>query len=203
MGKKFRYFITYKPFGVVSQFKREKKRHGVLGDLYDFPKDVYPVGRLDKDSEGLLLLTNDGKLTFRLLKPKFKHKRSYLVQVNGEITEKAVKSLENRVEITINKKKYLTLPAKAEKLTAPPDLPERFPPVRYRKNIPTSWIRLTLQEGKYRQVRKMTAAVGFPTLRLVRESIEELTLNGMQPGDVKEVHRSYVYKKVKVKFITH
>lgn len=194
MAHTHKYYKIYKPYGMLSQFIRQKKNHGVLGDLYPFEKDIYPVGRLDLDSEGLLLLTNDKKLNDLLLMPKYKHNRSYLVQVDGQITEKARIALENRVEISIEGKKHLTLPAKAELLPEPPDLPERHPPVRYRKLIPTSWIRLTLQEGKNRQVRRMTAAVGFPTLRLVRESIENITVHGMNPGDVVELDASKIYR---------
>lgn len=196
--KDLRYFKIYKPFGMLSQFIRQKKEHAVLGDLFPFPKDIYPVGRLDLDSEGLLLLTNDKQLNHLLLKPQHEHIRTYLVQVDGQVTEEARKALETRVEISIEGKKYLTLPAKAEILAVPPELPERNPPVRYRKLIPTSWLRLTLREGKNRQVRRMTAAVGFPTLRLVRESIEGVNMYGMQPCDVVEIDGKKIYKLLNI-----
>ncbi|GAA4828322.1 pseudouridine synthase [Algivirga pacifica] len=188
-----KYYIIYKPFGMLPQFKDEAGRP-VLGELYDFPKDVYPVGRLDMDSEGLLILTNDTKLNHRLLNPKFKHSKKYLVQVDGAVTPQAIQQLEKGVTISVNKKKHHTLPAKAQILDQDPQLPDRDPPVRFRKNIPTSFITLTLTEGKNRQVRKMTAAVGFPTLRLIRINIEKLRLGNMQPGEVMELSRNQVYK---------
>lgn len=194
---KFSYYKIYKPFGMLSQFGNLEGKP-VLGDLYKFPKDVYSIGRLDTDSEGLLLLTNDKKLNHILLNPSFKHNRSYLVQVDGAINENAITQLESRLEITIDGKPYLTLPAKVEILQDPPILPERNPPIRFRKNIPTSWIRLTLTEGKNRQVRRMTAKVGFPTLRLVRESIEGIILETMQPGEVLELSKDWVYDKLKI-----
>lgn len=194
----YSYFIIYKPFGMLSQFSPEGNK-AVLGELYPFPKDVYPVGRLDADSEGLLLLTNDKKLNHRLLNPDFKHFRTYWVQVDGAVNEKARRQLEEGVSIKVNKKEYQTLPAKAKILENPTDMPERTPPIRYRKDIPTSWLALSLQEGKNRQVRRMTAAVGFPTLRLIRTQIENLSLQGMQPGDVKELNEDEVYSLLKIR----
>lgn len=177
------YYAIYKPFGMLSQFSQEGD-HATLADLdFEFPKDVYPVGRLDADSEGLLLLTNDNFFKTRLLDPKQRHFRTYYVQVEGEITEEVCADLAAGVTISINKKKHRTLPARAEKM-AEPNLPERNPPIRFRKNIPTSWLALSLHEGKNRQVRRMTAAVGFPTLRLVRWKIGEYELGEMQPGEV-------------------
>lgn len=172
---------------MLSQFTKEGD-HPTLADLdYEFPKDVYPVGRLDADSEGLLLLTNDNFLKTRLLDPKRAHKRNYLVQVEGQITTEACNKLASGVEISVNGKKYKTLPAKAT-LIDEPYLPPRNPPVRFRAQIPTSWIEVSLHEGKNRQVRKMTASVGFPTLRLVRHKIADvLSFEGLNPGDVKEI----------------
>ncbi|WP_255717727.1 pseudouridine synthase [Dyadobacter sp. CY345] len=187
----FRYFLIYKPFGMLSQFSREGE-HATLADLdFIFPKDIYPVGRLDADSEGLLLLTNDNYLKTKLLEPRNRHKRTYYVQVEGEITENACLELADGVKISINGKSYLTLPASASPVDEP-TLPERNPPIRFRKNIPTSWVSITLHEGKNRQVRRMTAAVGFPTLRLVRWAIGKISLadfegGGAKPGDVWEV----------------
>ncbi|GHB64576.1 pseudouridine synthase [Persicitalea jodogahamensis] len=173
---------------MLSQFSREGE-HATLADLdFEFPKDVYPVGRLDADSEGLLLLTNDNFFKTRLLDPKQRHFRTYYVQVEGEITEEACAELAAGVTISINKKKHRTLPARAEKITEP-TLPDRNPPIRFRKNIPTSWLALSLHEGKNRQVRRMTAAVGFPTLRLVRWSMDHFELGGMQPGEVTEINK--------------
>jgi 23S rRNA pseudouridine2457 synthase len=181
-----RYYAIYKPFGMLSQFSREGEQP-TLADLeFDFPKDVYPVGRLDADSEGLLLLTNDNRFKTRLLDPKRGHYRTYYVQVEGEVTEEACQALEDGVFISINGKKHHTLPAQAKKIEEPA-LPERNPPIRFRKNIPTSWLALSLHEGKNRQVRRMTAAVGFPTLRLVRWAISNLTLANLHPGQVKSL----------------
>ena len=194
----FRYFLIYKPFGMLSQFSREGE-HATLADLdFSFPKDIYPVGRLDADSEGLLLLTNDNYLKTKLLEPRNLHERTYYVQVEGEITNEACERLAEGVTISINGKSYLTLPAKASPLEEP-ILPERNPPIRFRKNIPTSWVSITLHEGKNRQVRRMTAAVGFPTLRLARWSIGKISLvdfsvEGAKPGGVWEVTEQEVRK---------
>ena len=181
-----RYFIIYKPFGMLSQFTKEGD-HKTLANLnYSFPKDVYPVGRLDADSEGLLLLTNDKQVNHLLLDPKFKHNRTYLAQVEGTFSEEAKTKLEKGVSISVDGKEYKTLPSKIV-LVNEPDLPERNPPIRFRKNIPATWVEITLHEGKNRQVRKMTATVGYPTLRLVRVGIEKIALRKMIPGEVKEI----------------
>ncbi len=193
-----RYFIIYKPFNTLSQFSKEGT-HATFADLnFDFPKDVYPVGRLDADSEGLLILTNDTALNHRLLNPKFKHNRTYWVQVDGQITPEALQALSKGVVISIDGKKHQTLPAQAKLLATEPTLPERNPPIRFRKNIPTSWLSLTLHEGKNRQVRRMTAAVGFPTLRLVRWAIESVLLADMQVGEVREVDKKWLFDKLKI-----
>ena len=159
-------------------------------------KDVYPIGRLDYDSEGLLLLTNDRTLTHRLLDPSFQHQRTYWVQVEGNITDTAIQQLEIGVAIRVDGKVYTTLPAQAQRIPVPHSLPERNPPIRFRKNVPTSWISLSLTEGKNRQVRKMTAAVGFPTLRLVRFSIERVELDNLLPGQLLEVSRNTFLQKI-------
>lgn len=194
----FQYFLIYKPYGYLSQFTKEVPTHKTLGDLHDFPENVYPVGRLDKDSEGLLLLTNDKKLNHRLLDPKFKHARTYLVQVDGIPSAKAIEQLEKGVTIRINKKDYRTLPANAVLLNTPPALPDRDPPIRFRANIPTSWIQLTLQEGKNRQVRRMCAKVGFPVLRLVRHSIESVQFEEIEIGMVQQIDRDLLYEQLKL-----
>ena len=183
----FRYFIFYKPFGYLSQFTDEDGNPG-LAKLIDVPKDIYPIGRLDKDSEGLLLLSNDKKLNFRLLNPDNNHNRTYWVQVDTVVTPKAIAALENGVAIKVGKTEHQTKPCVAKIIDAP-TLPDREPPVRFRKNVPTSWIEITLTEGKNRQVRKMCAAVGFPCLRLVRVSIERLELQNMKVGQLKEVKK--------------
>nr|WP_262897602.1 pseudouridine synthase [Telluribacter humicola] len=190
-----RYFLIYKPYGMLSQFSREGDKP-TLADLdFTFPKDIYPVGRLDADSEGLLLLTNDNHLKTRLLEPRNRHYRTYYVQVEGLITEEACEKLSQGVSISINGKTYQTLPARAVVIEEP-QLPERNPPIRFRQNIPTSWVSLSLYEGKNRQVRRMTAAVGFPTLRLVRWAIGNTLLDTMQPGEVKEVEGKDLIKKI-------
>ncbi|ULQ52289.1 pseudouridine synthase [Flavihumibacter fluvii] len=191
----FYYFVLYKPFEVLSQFSPEGNKK-TLKDCMDVPEDVYPVGRLDFDSEGLLILTNDSSLNASLLLPRRAHERTYFVQVEGEVTMDALHQLEQGVLISSNGKKFTTLPTKAKLLASPPQLPERHPPIRYRKNIPTSWISLTLTEGKNRQVRKMTAAVGFPTLRLVRHSMGQLNISGWQSGELRQFNRKELFSKL-------
>lgn len=186
----YRYFLVYKPFGMLSQFSPEGD-NAVLGELAAFPKDVYPVGRLDKDSEGLLLLTNDKRINTAFLDPERGHWRKYWVQVEGEIGQEALSKLESGVSITVGNEQYQTRKARAVKI-AEPELPERTPPIRFRKSIPTSWIELQLCEGKNRQVRKMTAAVGYPTLRLVRSAIGNVSLGKMGIGEVRELGKEEV-----------
>jgi 23S rRNA pseudouridine2457 synthase len=180
-------FLLYKPYGMLSQFSREGDKPTLADVPFAFAPDVYPVGRLDADSEGLLLLTADKTINHRLLDPRFAHPRTYYVQVDGTITDEALRQLTDGVAINVDGKPHRTCPALAEQLPNAPDLPPRNPPVRYRASIPTTWIALTLTEGKNRQVRRMTAAVGFPTLRLVRWAIGHLTAEGMQPGEVRAV----------------
>ncbi|MCD6063419.1 MAG: pseudouridine synthase [Flavipsychrobacter sp.] len=181
------YYLFYKPFNVLSQFSEEGDKTTLAEFFKEIPKNIYPVGRLDYDSEGLLLLTNDKTVTHRLLDPKFAHERTYWVQVEGAITRDAIELLSRGVLININGKQHKTKPAIAELIKDEPSVPERNPPIRFRKNIPTSWLSLTLTEGKNRQVRRMTAAVGFPTLRLIRHSIGKLTTDRLQPGQYREL----------------
>jgi 23S rRNA pseudouridine2457 synthase len=155
---------------------------------------VYPVGRLDYESEGLLILTNDASLNNRLLHPKNAHEREYWVQVEGIPSKEAIQQLQKGVVISVNNKPYTTQPCKASLFKEAPCVPLREPPIRERKHISTAWLQLILQEGKNRQVRKMTAKVGFPTLRLIRYRIEKLTIENMQPGDVKEISKETIYK---------
>ncbi len=202
MPEAHHYYIIYKPYGIVSKFTPQHG-HKTLADIYSFPPDVYPVGRLDMDSEGLLLLTDDKRLNHQLLNPHKRHERVYWVQVDGDITDAAIQQLCNGVNISIEGKPYRTLPAKAKKIEPPEILPERIPPVRYRKLIPTSFIELKLHEGKNRQVRRMTAAVGFPTLRLVRYAIEKINLTFLsdsivKPGTVKQLNGREIYSLLKV-----
>lgn len=179
---RYRYFLLYKPYMVLCQFSPEAGKR-TLADVHDFPKDVYPVGRLDEDSEGLLLLTNDPRANARLLGTGIE--KEYYAQVEGAPTDAQLQPLRNGVEIRVKKEHYTTLPAAARLLDAEPELPLRNPPIRYRAAIPATWISLTLREGKNRQVRRMTAQIGFPTLRLVRWRFGEWTVQGMQSGDVR------------------
>ncbi|MCS4435711.1 pseudouridine synthase [Aquiflexum gelatinilyticum] len=194
-----RYFVLYKPFGILSQFSGEED---TLKFVSDFPPKVYPVGRLDKDSEGLLLITDDKSLNHHLLDPKFGHLRSYLAQVEGLPTEEAISQLQSGTEINVDGKLYRTKKAFAKILSEAPDLPERNPPIRYRKSVPDTWIQLTLTEGKNRQVRKMTAAVGYPTLRLVRWSMEKLTISGFAVGEVREYEKEEIYRLLNIQIKT-
>ena len=191
-----RYFIIYKPYLVLSQFTTDSSKHRTLKDVFDVPHDVYAVGRLDNDSEGLLIITNDKVLNSRLLHPKNKHEREYWVQVEGAITTEAMRQLESGVVITVDGKAYLTKPCKVKLFGDAPAVPDRNPPIRFRKEIPTSWISITLTEGKNRQVKKMTAKVGFPTLRLIRHRIEGISLDNMQPGNIIEFPKQIIYKKL-------
>lgn len=185
MPKHFRYFLVYKPYRVLCQFTDPVGGKRTLGDLFDFPRDVYPVGRLDEDSEGLLLLTNDPASNQALLGKDTE--KEYWVQVEGTPTAEALEALRRGVEIRVRKKTHRTLPAEVKALADLPALPDRDPPVRFRKAIPTTWLSIKIREGKNRQVRKMTAKVGFPTLRLVRVSFGPWKLKKMQPGDVVEI----------------
>jgi 23S rRNA pseudouridine2457 synthase len=173
-----------KPFGVLSQFTDTSSAGSARATLSAFVErpGFYPAGRLDRDSEGLLLLTDDGRLQARIADPKFKLAKTYLVQVEGEIGDAALASLRAGVRL----KDGMTRPAQAEAI-APPELWPRDPPVRYRKSVPDAWLSLTITEGRNRQVRRMTAAVGLPTLRLVRWRVGDWTLEGLAPGQWREV----------------
>jgi 23S rRNA pseudouridine2457 synthase len=173
MGK---ILLFNKPFGVICQFSRDGV-HPTLADYIALP-DFYPAGRLDTDSEGLLVLTDDGQLQHRITDPKHKLPKTYWVQVEGIPDEAALEQLCSGVKLS----DFTTQPAEARLIDEPASLWPRNPPIRYRKNIPTSWLELTISEGKNRQVRRMTAAVGLPTLRLIRHRIGEWTLSGLEQG---------------------
>ncbi len=176
-----RTLLFNKPFGVLSQFTAEAGHPG-LADFIDVA-GVYPAGRLDHDSEGLLLLTTDNRLKTRLMDPKFEHPKTYWAQVEGAPDEAALARLAAGIEIQGQR----TRPAEARLLPREPDLPPRDPPIRYRANIPTSWVEVVLREGRNRQVRRMTAAVGYPTLRLVRVAIGPVRLGDLKPGTWRDV----------------
>lgn len=163
---------------------------------FEFPKNVYPLGRLDENSEGLLLLSDDKKLNHLLLNPEFEHSRIYRVQVQGTVTNKDVKKMASGIEIALNSGKYMTKPCKVKQIKKPENLPDRKYPISDR--LPTSWLEMTLTEGKFHQVRKMTAGAGFPCLRLMRVAIEDIRLETMQPGEVRELKRDVVYKRLHI-----
>lgn len=175
----FRYILFNKPYDVLTQFSGPGR---TLRDYISVP-NVYPVGRLDRDSEGMMLLTDDGPLQHRLTDPRYEHPRTYWVQVEGIPAEEALQQLRTGVEI----QDYRTRSAKVRILTPQPDVPPRDPPIRVRKSIPDIWIELILTEGRNRQVRRMTAAVGHPTLRLIRTAIGEVRLGTLEPGAWRDV----------------
>jgi 23S rRNA pseudouridine2457 synthase len=179
---KMEYYLIYKPYQVLSQFTSSDGKL-CLKDILNVPKDVYPVGRLDYDSEGLLLLTNDTSINHQLLHPKFAHARTYWVQVDGLITNDAIETLSKGVTISVDGKTYETKKAVLKILSDSLLVPERNPPIRVRKSIPTSWVSIQLTEGKNRQVRKMFASVGFPVVRLIRSQIGQFSIAQMQPSD--------------------
>jgi 23S rRNA pseudouridine2457 synthase len=183
-----RHFMIFKPYGYLSQFmsnasKQQSKKF--LGDLYDFPEESMAIGRLDEKSEGLLLITTDGK-TSAFINSK-KVEKEYYAQVDGDISAEAINKLKAGVEIGFDGGKYQTKPCKVFKLNTIPELPIRSRKIRDDRHGPTSWVSITLNEGKFRQVRKMTSAVGYPTLRLVRIRIDLIKIDVMQVGDVIEV----------------
>lgn len=183
-----RHFILHKPFGYLSQFvnnQTKRKNKKLLGELYDFPEGTMSIGRLDQDSEGLLLLTTDGKVSAQVRSKSVE--KEYYAQVDGEITQEAVEQMAKGVSISLQKgTQYQTLPCKAQRLATAPALPPGKK-IRDERHGPTSWVSITITEGKFRQVRKMTAAVGFPTLRLVRVRIGAIHLGDLKAGEVVEV----------------
>lgn len=177
------YIAFHKPYGVTSQFTGENPAETL--SAFGLPKDVYAVGRLDKDSEGLLVLSDDGTFIDTLLSPKYDKEKTYWVQVENIPTEEALNKLRSGVQI----QDYKTKPAIVTILTPQPEVTPRTPPIRERKSIPTCWIEITISEGKNRQVRRMTAAVGFPTLRLIRMKVGKLVLGDLKAGEWRFVER--------------
>ncbi|WP_452602622.1 pseudouridine synthase [Pontimicrobium sp. MEBiC06410] len=187
--KTHQHFKIFKPYGMLSQFasnSTQQKRKTFLGKLGEFPEGTMPIGRLDEKSEGLLLLTTDGKLSNYINSSHIE--KEYYAQVDGIITDDAITKLKNGVEIGFDGKKYQTKPSKVFTFETPPDLPVRWKKIRDERHGPTSWVSITLTEGKFRQVRKMTSAVGFPTLRLVRIRVGDVFLDGMAVGEVNSIN---------------
>ena len=184
---KHQHFALHKPYGYLSQFVvngKQKKRNKLLGELYDFPAGTMAIGRLDRNSEGLLLLTTDGKVSYDILSHNYE--KEYYVQVDGIITEETIQQLKEGVEISLEGAMYKTMPCAAKLMEPPKDLPIENRKPRDSRHGPMSWLSITLSEGKYRQVRKMTAALGFPTLRLIRVRIGTVKLT-LPRGGVKEL----------------
>jgi 23S rRNA pseudouridine2457 synthase len=193
-----RYFILYKPINMVSQFVSS---HDVrlLGSIdFNFPEGTHAIGRLDKDSEGLLLLTTNSKVTKLLFQGKVPHKRTYLVQVINKISEEIISKIANGISISArDNNNYFTTPCEV-KIADPSYYNIEDKNVRLHKNVTNSWITITLTEGKFHQVRKMVAAVGHKCLRLIRVSIEDIAIDDLQPGEIKEVDHEYFFEKLKL-----
>ena len=201
----FRYFIANKPYNVICQFTAESEGQMTLASLnFDFPKDVYPIGRLDLDSEGLLLLTSDRSLSHRLLNPQFAHERTYLTQVEGIVSEKTLLEMQLGLDIKLEKKIYRTLPCRVEVIDDPSvffnKMPvwERIPAAKSSGNKPMSWLAITLIEGKNRQVRRMCAKINHPCLRLIRVKIADLAIENLAINDVLELTKDEVYARLKI-----
>lgn len=185
--KEHRHFIVHKPFGYLTQFvynERRRKNRKLLGMLHDFPEGTMAIGRLDKNSEGLLFLTTDGKMSERVRRKNIE--KEYYIEVDGEMTDEALLQLQKGVTITVEKAPYLTLPCQAFLVENPPSYAEPSKLAKRQKHRPTTWVSITITEGKYRQVRKMSAAVGFPTLRLIRMRIGAIQLGDLQAGEIIE-----------------
>ena len=180
------HFKIYKPYGYISQMmsndERQARKKDFLSDLYKFPEGSMAIGRLDEKSEGLLLITTDGKTSDIVNRSGIE--KEYYTQVDGDIDDESIQKLASGIEIGLNGGKYITQPCKVARLIEEPQLPQRKKKIRDARHGPTTWLSITITEGKFRQVRKMTSAVGFPTLRLVRVRIGSIELNEMQPGEV-------------------
>ena len=189
-----KHFMIFKPYGYLSQFisnSKDERKKRFLGELYDFPESIMAIWRLDEKSEGLLVLTTDGKLSARITGRSIE--KEYYVQLDGDITDEAIKKIQQGVEIGFKGIKYITKPCKVNKLIKYPNFPERSKKIRDDRHGPTSWISVIIKEGKFRQVRKMTSAVGFPTLRLVRIRIGNIHLGNLNVGEVRQL--SYEFFK--------
>jgi 23S rRNA pseudouridine2457 synthase len=195
-GKSDLYYVINKPYGILSQFSNEGANSG-LGSIYTLPKDVYPVGRLDLDSEGLLILTNDRRLNQLLLNPKHGHKRTYIVEVENVPNENALAQLKAGVEINLKGRIHRTEGCHASLLEGF-KIDERTPAVNRIKHPITAWVQIELTEGKNRQVRRMTAKVGHPTLRLIRVAIENLALENLPSGGIVQISKKVIYRKLKL-----
>lgn len=185
------YFVIYKPFGFLSQFTVEIEGQKTLADLYDFPSSVYPLGRLDKNSEGLLILTDDKTLNHQLLDPSVKKEKTYLVQVEGSPTDEDLAPLRNLMRLRIKKRDVDLQPAIVRIVQMPP-VNERTPPIRSRSTIPTSWLEIKIKEGKFHQVRKMCASIGFPVLRLIRSHVGNFKIPSYEIGKVWRINRDEI-----------
>lgn len=192
--KSTKYYLINKPYKVLSQFSSEDGNPG-LGTLYQVSKDVYPVGRLDMDSEGMLLLTNDKSINHKLLDPKYNHRRVYWVEVENRPDNKTLKKLSQGVEINLKSKIYKTKPCEVKILEAF-EIAEREPPVNRKKHPMTCWLEIKLTEGKNRQVRRMTAKIGHPTLRLIRFAIESLELGDLESGGIVQISKNVLYSQL-------
>jgi len=194
MDEEHQHFKLYKPYGYISQLSsndaRQLRKKKFLSALYDFPLGTMPIGRLDEKSEGFLLLTTDGKLSDTINRSGIE--KEYYVQVDGAITDQAITQLQEGVHIGFDGKKYKTKPSKVQRLLTPPSLPNRAKKIRDERHGPAPWISITITEGKFRQVRKMTSAVGFPTLRLVRIRIGQLHIGTLQPSQVQSISFSEI-----------
>ena len=186
--KGLKYFVLNKPYGYLSQFT-DKLNRPTLSNLKNIPKNIYPIGRLDIDSEGLLLISNDKLLVDYLLNPQNSHEKEYLAQVEGIPTEEEMNKFRSGLIIENQK----TLPAQIEVINSP-NLPDRVPPIRRRMNIPVCWTKIVITEGRNRQVRKMTAAIGHPTLRLIRIRIKNITLGDLKAGEIRELNKIEIRK---------
>lgn len=189
-SKSYKYYLFNKPYDVMSQFSKNQHDQKSLKDYLKVPTDVYPVGRLDKDSEGLLLLTNDPSLNAMILNPSKKLAKTYWVQLEGIPDTNILQILKTGVKIRIDSKEYLVKALAVKKLDSIPALHPRIPPIRFRKTIPDCWIEISINEGKNRQIRRMLAAIGYPVLRLVRVSIGKLQLIDLEPGMSREISKN-------------